>query len=182
MLAVRSTIALDISNRYIRKLARSNHCPQRTPRRPRIPTIRGRKPGRRGGRRGPWTHGSPTCWWLGLRHCSFSKLFKLAERRDKPRRLDNKDALDVFRLRQGTPADDLGDRLQHIIDDPLGHESGIRGIELLSELFGAADAMGSSMAAQAVVTLDDPAFVAASCAALSAQVTALLPARLAAGG
>jgi hypothetical protein len=111
-----------------------------------------------------------------------SKLFKLAERRDKPRRLDNKDALDVFRLRQGTPADDLGDRLQHIIDDPLGHESGIRGIELLSELFGAADAMGSSMAAQAVVTLDDPAFVAASCAALSAQVTALLPARLAAGG
>lgn len=107
-----------------------------------------------------------------------SKLFKLAERRDEPRRLDNKDALDVFRLLQGTPANDLADRLRHIIDDPLGHESGVRGIELLSELFGAADAMGSSMAAQAVVTLDDPAFVAASCAALSAQVRALLPTRL----
>jgi len=38
------------------------------------------------------------------------------------------------------------------------------------------------MAAQAVVTLDDPAFVAASCAALSAQVRALLPARLTIAG
>jgi len=111
-----------------------------------------------------------------------SKLFKLAERRDKPRRLDNKDALDVFRLLLGTPAVDLADRLRHVIDDPLGRASGVRGIELLSELFGGADAMGSSMAGQAVAGLDDPAFVAASCAALSAQVRALLPPRLADGG
>jgi hypothetical protein len=103
-----------------------------------------------------------------------SKLHKLADRQDQPRRLDNKDALDIFRILQGTSADDLAARYGRILEDPRAQAAGRRGVHLLSELFGAAGAPGSSMAADAVAGVDDGDFVATSCALLAQELRSLL--------
>jgi hypothetical protein len=103
-----------------------------------------------------------------------SKLFKLSDRQDSATRLDDKDALDVFRLLQGIPAADMASRVRRVAENDLSASTGERGIDLLSQMFARPGSQGSQMAARAVVGVDDPAFVAASCAALTVEVLEII--------
>lgn len=99
-----------------------------------------------------------------------SKAFKLRDRREDDRRLDNKDALDVYRLLLGTPAGELIVRLEAMRADARSGSVAATGIALFAELFGSTRAPGVEMVVDAVSAVDDDAFVAASCSALAREV------------
>jgi predicted nucleotidyltransferase len=96
-----------------------------------------------------------------------AKLHKLADRRQNPRRQDDKDALDVYRLLQAVPTDVLANGVRILFDETLSAAITHEAVTYLRELFGYEGAEGCQMAARAVELLDDPETVAASCAALT---------------
>lgn len=106
-----------------------------------------------------------------------SKLHKLSDRQDQPRRLGNKDALDVYRILQGCRPDDVARRYERLLNDPRTCEVASRGKEMLPNLFGSAKSVGSSMAADAVLGLDDRDFVATSSALLARELMTALEAQ-----
>jgi hypothetical protein len=101
-----------------------------------------------------------------------AKLHKIADRQGSPRRQDFKDALDVYRLLQAVPTEDLvrGTRrlLKAEVSGPVTREA----LGILESLFGTPQAAGPQMAGQAVELVDDPAVVAASTAALAGDLLA----------
>ena len=104
-----------------------------------------------------------------------SKLHKLAERRDEPGRLKDKDALDVFRILRAVPTPRLADTLRRLQKDPHAGMVTDEAIEHLRTLFGTPEASGSGFAARALEALEPEATIRASCAALSKDLlTALL--------
>jgi hypothetical protein len=96
-----------------------------------------------------------------------AKLHKIADRRGSPRRQDDKDALDIYRLLQAVPLDAFTAGISTLRDEPLSAAVTHEALMHLGDLFGTVEAEGSRMAARAVELLDDPETVAASCAALT---------------
>jgi nucleotidyltransferase-like protein len=96
-----------------------------------------------------------------------AKLHKIWERRDNPRRLEDKDALDAFRLLRALPTELLANRLHLLLTDRLAGEVSREAIQFLTVLFGGLEATGTQMAVRATEGLEDPGTLAASCVALA---------------
>jgi hypothetical protein len=96
-----------------------------------------------------------------------AKLHKLADRRNSPRRQDDKDALDIYRLLQAIPLNVFAAGIGALQDESVSAEVTRDAMTHLSEMFGTIEADGCQMAARAVELLDNPDTVAASCAALA---------------
>jgi hypothetical protein len=96
-----------------------------------------------------------------------AKLYKLWERRDAPRRLENKDAADVFRLLQTIETERLAVGLRRLSDDPISRRAAINSLEFLESLFARGEALGIRLLRAAVAGLDDPEIAAASCVELA---------------
>lgn len=96
-----------------------------------------------------------------------AKLHKLWERQANPRRLDDKDALDVFRLLQAVETEVFIRSLTALKRDPVAGSVTRQGLRYLTDLFSTRSALGTTMAARAVMLLDDAEVVAASCVELT---------------
>lgn len=97
-----------------------------------------------------------------------AKLHKLGERRDNPRRLEDKDAHDVYRLFVAVPTDALAATMTRLLADPLAGPVTEQAMAYLREMFAAGpEALGSAMAGRAEVGVGEPDTVAASVAVLA---------------
>jgi hypothetical protein len=103
-----------------------------------------------------------------------SKLHKLAERRDEPGRLKDKDALDVLRILRVIPTADLAARLRLLQRDARASAVTDEAIGHLRALLGSPDAPGSGFAARALEGLESDDTIRASCAALTQDLLAAL--------
>ncbi|MEE9281506.1 MAG: hypothetical protein V3V67_15140 [Myxococcota bacterium] len=102
-----------------------------------------------------------------------AKLIKISERADATR-LQDKDALDVFRLLRTFSAADIATRLEQIHLDRRAETIATRSIALVSELFGSRGALGCEMLVRATEGLMDADETTASCVALSRDLQAEL--------
>lgn len=109
-------------------------------------------------------------WVAGPGALLVAKQLKIADRVNSPSRLDNKDALDVFRLLRDIDLSDLVARLRRLLADDVSRAVTGDALTRLRELFGTPDAPGVRMAVDATAGLEDPAILAASCAALATEV------------
>lgn len=101
-----------------------------------------------------------------------AKLHKLVERGSEreARRLKDKDALDVLRLLRGVPVASLARALRALRDDTVAGPVTREAIQYLRDWFGTTSATGTLMAVRATERLEDPATIAASCAALTEEL------------
>jgi hypothetical protein len=99
-----------------------------------------------------------------------AKLHKIADRQSNSRRSDDKDALDVYRLLKAVPTADLDSGMRRLLTDSRSREVAEEAIVYLETMFGTSEGTGSQMAARSVELLEDPDTVAASCAALAAEL------------
>jgi hypothetical protein len=100
-----------------------------------------------------------------------SKLHKISEREDQSDRLADKDAHDIYRLLVAAPTGDLVRVFFELRDDPLAGDVTRRALEFLGRLFAVGpEALGSTMAGRAEAGVGSPEVVAASVAALAADV------------
>jgi len=101
-----------------------------------------------------------------------AKLHKLVERSGEreARRLKDKDALDVLRLLRGVPLATMASTLRVLREDSVAGEVTREAVQHLREWFGAPSARGTAMAVRATERLEDPATIAASCAALTEEL------------
>ncbi len=104
-----------------------------------------------------------------------AKLFKLHERRGTARSND-KDALDVLRILQAVPTDDLVRRLRLIFEDARCSTIGERALGLLAELFGNRATEGALMAARAAQPLMNAEQVRLTCEVLAGDLLRALEA------
>lgn len=107
-----------------------------------------------------------------------AKLHKLGERRDDPRRLNDKDAHDVYRLLVAIETPALAEAVDHLLRDDLSAQVTTTALELLESLFAAGpDAVGSRMAGRAEELVGDPSTVSAAVAALAQDLLDAIPHR-----
>ena len=101
-----------------------------------------------------------------------AKVHKINERRDQPHRLNDKDAHDFYRLLVATTdITALSEAFQRLLVDPLAKSVTRQAIDWLPFLFAdGPDAIGSVMAGRAEEGVGDPDVVAASVAALTAEL------------
>jgi Nucleotidyltransferase len=99
-----------------------------------------------------------------------SKAFKLGERQAAPRRLENKDAHDVYRLLRAVETQELVEGFTALRSDSRSAHVAHQAIEYLSQLFDDPSSIGSRMAGEAEKGIGDPEIVAASVAALVADL------------
>jgi len=102
-----------------------------------------------------------------------AKLHKVGERQaaNRPGRLNNKDAHDVYRLFVATPTDTLSRAMTRLIAEPLSATVTTTALTYLRDLFAAGpDAPGSVMAGAAEDGVGDPDTVAAAVSALAADL------------
>jgi hypothetical protein len=98
-----------------------------------------------------------------------AKMFKIHERRGSPRAND-KDALDVLRILQGIPTEDLARRLASIRGNARSATTGERALELFAELFGNRGGEGAVMAARATQPVMDADQVRLTCEVLAGDL------------
>ncbi|MEO6505630.1 MAG: GSU2403 family nucleotidyltransferase fold protein [Terrimesophilobacter sp.] len=104
-----------------------------------------------------------------------AKLYKLYERIDEQRAVENKDAHDIYRLLVAIDTNVLVVELRRLLNDTVSAEVTANALEYLTELFSAGpDAPGSVMAGAAETGIGDPAFVAQSVSLLAADLSASL--------
>ena len=110
----------------------------------------------------------------GLAALLVTKLHKVAERRDDPRRQKPKDALDIYRILASSSPNSLAQHLALLRQD--GRSAGVteQALRYLREMFGTGSASGSQLAGVAVVPLEDPDTIAESVSALAQDLFALL--------
>ncbi len=96
-----------------------------------------------------------------------AKLHKLAERQGAPSRLDDKDALDLYRLLQAIPTETFAAGLKRLRAASLAGPVTEDALVFLRDLFRGPDSAGSLMAARALDPFENPLTVAASCSALA---------------
>ena len=97
-----------------------------------------------------------------------AKLHKLAERRDTPARLIDKDAHDIYRLLVATDTGDVARKLSFLCHDDLAGTASRVALGYLRDLFGAGPgSLGAVMAGRAEELVGDPATVSAAVAALA---------------
>ncbi|HEX2071397.1 MAG TPA: hypothetical protein VHF90_07100 [Thermoleophilaceae bacterium] len=96
-----------------------------------------------------------------------AKAHKIHDRIDSghDRRLEDKDAADVFRLMQSTSPEDVGRTLAHLRQDRLSSGVSVAATAYLDELFGRRGRPGVAMAARALRSVVPEARVTAICAA-----------------
>jgi len=102
-----------------------------------------------------------------------AKLHKIADRKSQPRRQDDKDALDVYRLLQAIPTDELAAGLQRCVAHELSNAVTKQARVYLRQLFGTPQSPGAQMAARAA-EFADPEFYANASAALADDLLAAL--------
>jgi hypothetical protein len=85
-----------------------------------------------------------------------AKIHKIWERTASDDRVRDKDALDVYRLLQGIPTDDLSARLTRLRDSPEAGEVTVAAIEHLRVLFGTRSGAGVELAVRATRAIIDP--------------------------
>lgn len=104
-----------------------------------------------------------------------AKLHKLGERQDRPERLLDKDAHDIYRLLAATDTGSLSRTLADLRKDELAGATTTEAIHYLDQLFASGpDAVGSTMAGRAEELVGDPAVVSAAVSALAADLVAAL--------
>ncbi|PQZ52613.1 hypothetical protein CQ040_10385 [Microbacterium sp. MYb54] len=87
-----------------------------------------------------------------------AKLHKIEERRLDPRRRQDKDAHDIYRILVSTSAEELKADLQNLLAQNLSRPTTERALVLLNDLFvGGPDSPGAEMAGRAEVGIGDPA-------------------------
>lgn len=96
-----------------------------------------------------------------------AKLHKLYERQSNPTRLDNKDALDLYRLLRYIPTETFAEAIPMLLGDDRSRAVTQLALGYLRDLFGTPDALGSQLAEQSVEPLVRPGSIAASCAFLT---------------
>ena len=101
-----------------------------------------------------------------------AKVHKLADRVAGGGRAEDKDALDVLRLLQAVSTADLAGRFRALLTEGVAAAVTREAIERLDALFVARGGLGAEMAARAVVPLDDPETIRASCAVLASDLVA----------
>lgn len=101
-----------------------------------------------------------------------AKVIKIEERRDQPQRQELKDGLDVLRILQAVPTEELAQRLQELTDHALAGEVTRQAVEVLRGDGTDPNGQIASLAARAVGVLENPDTIAASVVAL---VDDLLP-------
>jgi hypothetical protein len=127
----------------------------------------------------PRDHRTTTVAVAGPAALLVAKLYKLGERQRQPGRLLDKDAHDIYRLLVATDTATIGGRLIDLERNALAGPTTTAAIGWLRELFGHPVAIGSTMAGRAEELIGDPEMVAASVAALTGDVLAVIdsPAR-----
>ena len=104
-----------------------------------------------------------------------AKLHKIAEREHDPRRLEPKDAHDVYRLLATLPLDRFAAPLVRLTRDPLAGEATRTALEHLERLFAAGpEALGSALAGRAEEGVGDPDVVSAAVAFLAQDLLAAM--------
>ncbi len=105
-----------------------------------------------------------------------AKLHKLADRSQEgqPRRLKDKDALDVLRLLRAISVERLAQGLRDLRDSSLAGEVTREAIAHLQTLFGATSSPGIVMVVRATERLENPGIIAASALALADDLTRAL--------
>lgn len=104
-----------------------------------------------------------------------AKLHKVGERQGNLRRLDDKDAHDIYRLLVATDTDSLAATLRMLMSDDVAGGVTREALDYLDELFAAGrDALGSGMAGRAEEGIGDPAQTALAVSLLSSDLLAAL--------
>jgi hypothetical protein len=103
-----------------------------------------------------------------------AKLHKLAERKDQPDRLKDKDALDIYRLLQATDTPDLAAKITFLLVDQRSEAITRQAITHLQDLFGSPNSLGSAMAGRAVELVADPITIAQSAAILATDLLSVI--------
>ena len=91
-----------------------------------------------------------------------AKVHKIAERAEAPRRIKDKDALDVLRLLQATETADLAGRIVLLARSEPCATVTAEALDHLPQLFGCADSAGTEMAVRAAGVHADADVIAAS--------------------
>jgi hypothetical protein len=100
-----------------------------------------------------------------------AKLHKIGERRDNPRRLENKDAHDAYRLLVAIDTETFAKAFRRLLTEPLSAAVAADALGHLDDLFAAGpEALGSGMAGAAEEGVGDPEQVAVSASILSADL------------
>lgn len=94
-------------------------------------------------------------WVAGPAALLVSKLHKLAERKAAPNRLNDKDALDVFRLLVATETADLAAGMRKLIGEKFSKQTATEALGHLTDLFSSHAAPGIEMLIRAVTPLED---------------------------
>lgn len=100
-----------------------------------------------------------------------AKIHKIAERQDDPRRLNDKDAHDVYRLLVACDTGQMATTLKMLSRDPLSESATHYAINQLDVLFATGpDALGSLMAGRAEEGIGDPANASLSVSILASDL------------
>lgn len=103
-----------------------------------------------------------------------AKSIKIHERRERPDRKSDKDALDVLRLLRAVESRAIAERMLRIESDARASAVVAATLDLLPDLFGTPESLGCEMAVRATAGLEDPAEIAASLAVLAAELMAVI--------
>ena len=106
----------------------------------------------------------------GVAALMVAKLHKIAERKNAPGRLQDKDGLDTLRLLRFADTAHLAATLKKLAAHPLSGEVTQQARGFLQDLFGDRRSIGSQMAVRASVGLEDEAAIAISCEALASRL------------
>ncbi len=106
----------------------------------------------------------------GVAALMVSKLHKIAERKDAPTRLQDKDGLDTLRLLRFAETARLAATLKKLAAHRLAGEVTLQARGFLEELFGDRRNIGAQMAARASVGLEDQVAIALSCEVLARRL------------
>lgn len=109
-------------------------------------------------------------WMAGPAALLVAKVHKIAERVGASDRVVDKDALDLLRLLQAVPTEEMTRRLAVLKDSDLAGDVTREALSALARLFASPTSDGSQMAARAVSDIEDPEIIAASAATLSIQL------------
>lgn len=97
-----------------------------------------------------------------------AKLHKVGERIDEPRRLQDKDAHDLYRILRATETSELAQDIARLLANELSQEVAETALEYLKDYFAAGpEAIGSRMAGRAEEGVGEPDAVSASTAFLA---------------
>lgn len=97
-----------------------------------------------------------------------AKMHKLAERRDSPHRLVDKDAHDVYRILVAIATDELASNLHRLLADDLSRWVTAQALDYLDEMFASGPTgIGAMMAGRAEDGIGEPATVSQSSSLLA---------------